>query len=116
MRAAQRPAAELRGLGAKKKCQRSWRAPVTRCNITRALSASPGANRARAGAYTGVLFTPASADRLPRATMIVALWRRRWLATSRTKFLLLSFHGGATGFETMSIRAIGPAAYTRGPL
>jgi hypothetical protein len=27
-----------------------------------------------------------------------------WLARSRTKFLLLSFHGGTTGFETIKIR------------
>jgi hypothetical protein len=36
--------------------------------------------------------------------MTVALWPRKLRATSRTKFLLPSFHGGVTGLDTIKMR------------
>ena len=41
-----------------------------------------------------------------RCVMMVARWRVRWVARSRTRFLLLSFHGGAMGLETIKTRAM----------
>ena len=53
MRVARRPAAELFGLGAKKKCRRSGALPSMRRPMTRALSFMPGAKPPALAGYTG---------------------------------------------------------------
>jgi hypothetical protein len=98
---AKRPAAELFGLGAKKKCQRSAEAPNSRWRKTPKFSLTLGAKPpADAGPYTASMRPRSIGLAWPGRPIKTGEWRCRFPAMSRTRFLLLSFQGGATGLDT----------------